>query len=103
MSSDDKTPDEVEKLADALYDDSFHTQTGDGVKWLYIPLSKARTLARDAAAVGARTALEALDSPQMRDGLTLAAREMGWRDDWFTEDIDNAIAATYTTDEETTE
>lgn len=57
MSSDDKTPDEVEKLADALILDKASRYLGSRVH-RGINQAELRTLARDAAAVGARTALE---------------------------------------------
>lgn len=52
----DKTPDEVQKLADALFDNVQMNRMS--LPYAVVAREELRTLARDAAAVGARTALE---------------------------------------------
>jgi hypothetical protein len=96
MSGEGNTPDEVEKLADAL------GQKTPGWTYAVVSIGELRALARAAAAVGARTALERVKSEfdawtpfQSRDtGETFLANSV--RDQ-----IDNYLDE-YTTNEETT-
>jgi hypothetical protein len=94
----DLTPDELEKLADALYANAASRYLGRFTR------AELRTLARDAASVGARTALE--DAAKKwrwsdwsnvllpKSPIMAEANKVG---DW----IANRAAA-HTTDEETT-
>lgn len=106
----DKIADEVEQLADALYYTVAERRRDDRVPPVH--RFETRALARAAAAVGARTALEDAAAQIIRNGPVMnyelnydgsedpmrAAYVEGQHDAWSV--VDELVRATYTTDEE---